>query len=188
MIRVLCSALILSALCAGAVHAASGVPDPSLSTVPGVLVAPGGTTYCVTIVGASGPVAAAAVELRYSAGADTAACWCSSQTRPVPAAVTNGSGVACFTISGGACIDPSVTGFGIDVYVNDIFLKRIGQKSPDVVKTAVCTVSLADAVAFTTPLSTANYSYCYDLVEDNVVGLSDAVAFTPFAATAATCP
>jgi len=181
--------VLLLAAAVGTTSAFAGVPDPSLSNVPSVLTAPGGgLPYCVTIIGLSGPISGANVELRYGADADTAACWCNSQIHPAIGAVTDGAGVACFNISGGGCIDPAVTGYGIDVYVNDIYLKTVGQKSPDVVKTGVCSVSLADAVDFTGPLATATYSFCYDIVEDNVVGLSDAVAFTPFAAGAATCP
>lgn len=189
MNRVLCRAVLVMILGTTAGAATAGVPDPSLSSIPAVLSAPGGASYCLTIVGAAGPITAANVELRYSAGADTAACWCSTQVHPILAAVTDGSGVACFAVSGGGCIDPVVSGFSVDVYVNDIFLKSVGQRSPDVVQTSTdCAVGLADAVDFTPPLATATFSFCYDLVEDGVVGLADAVAFTPYAAGGTACP
>jgi hypothetical protein len=114
------------------------------------------------------------------------------QAHPVVTATTNPSGVATFQVAGGLCLDPATIagGVAVEVYVNDIKLKEVGQVSPDVVETpsGACEVGLADAVEFTSPLSTSTYSFCYDLNTDGGVGLTDAVILTSPAATAQTCP
>lgn len=173
--------------------AMAGIPDCTLSTIPNVIACPDGsiaTTF--TIVSTSGPINGATVELRYSAAGDAAACWCTSQTHPIISGVTNASGQVTFYIAGGGCLDPAVIsgGIPIEVYVNNIACKVIGQVSPDVINTTSppCTVSLADAVDFTPYLASATYGFCYDLNSDLAVGLTDAVLFTPPAASAATCP
>lgn len=173
--------------------ASAGIPDPNLSTVPNVVATPGGALpYRVTIVGQGGPVAAAAVELRYSVPADTAACWCVGQVHPIIQATTNVSGVATFNVAGGLCLDPTLLpgGVAVTVFVNGILLKEVGQVSPDVVETpaGACEVGLSDAVSYTTFLASSTYSYCYDINSDGAVGLTDAVLFTGPASSAASCP
>lgn len=170
----------------------AGVPDPALSTVPNVLAVPGGSlNYQVTIVGTSGPIDSANVTLVYSAAADSILCWCTAQTHPSITATTNASGVAVFNIKAGGCANPAVIpgGIAVEVFVNSVKLKEVGQVSPDYVNTRVapCTVSLADAVQFTFPLANANYGFCFDLNSDLSVGLTDAVIATPAFANALTC-
>lgn len=172
--------------------ALAGIPDPNLSTVPNVISSPGGAMpYRVTIVGQGGPVAAASVELRYAVAADTAACWCVGQVRPVIQATTNASGIATFNVAGGLCLDPALLpgGVAVRVFVNDILLKEVGQISPDVVAvpSGTCEVGLSDAVSYTSFLATSTYSYCYDINSDGAVGLTDAVLFTAPASSAASC-
>lgn len=170
----------------------AGVPDPALSTVPNVIAVPGGSlNYSVTIVGTSGPIDSANVTLVYSTAADTVLCWCTGQTHPSITATTNASGIATFNIKAGGCANPAVLpgGIAVEVFVNSVKLKEVGQVSPDIVNTRVapCTVSLSDAVQFTFPLATATYGYCFDLNSDLAVGLTDAVIATPAFANALTC-
>ena len=184
--------VVLAGLLCATAPAVAGLPDPSLSTIPNVLAVPGGgSPYSVTIVGDGGPIAGATVELRYSAQGDADACWCVGEPHPNRSAVTNGSGIATFNVSGGGCLDPATIagGVAIEVFVNDIKLKEIGQVSPDVSADPLgtCEVALNDAVQFTGPLASGTYSYCFDLNSDLVVGLTDAVIFTIPAASAATC-
>ena len=89
-------------------------------------------------------------------------------------------------------VDPATIsgGIAVEVYVNSIKLKEVGQVSPDVVAGAIeppCQVTLADATSFTTPLATSTYGFCFDLNSDGGVTLSDAILFTPPASNAATC-
>jgi hypothetical protein len=191
-LRFMAAPVVLAALLGSSLPAAAGLPDPALSTIRNVLAIPGGTVpYTVTIVGTGGPIADATVELRYTAVGDADACWCTGQAHPVLAAVTDVSGVATFSVSGGHCLDPATVagGVAIEVFVNDIKLKEIGQVSPDILALPAgsCEVALNDAVNFTGPLSTGIYEFCYDLNSDGVVGLSDAVLFTGPASAAATC-
>lgn len=171
----------------------AGIPDPALSTVKNVIVCPDGSIpYSVTIVGTSGPINNALVELRYTANGNTGACWCTAQTHPIISATTNASGVATFNIAGGHCLNPATIsgGIAVEVYVNSIKLKEVGQVSPDVVPGVTeppCQVTLADATSFTTPLATSTFGFCYDLNSDGGVTLSDAILFTPPAANAASC-
>ncbi len=185
--------LMSAALVTAASAALAGIPDCNLSVIPNVVAVPDSSmNTTMTIVSSSGPLANALVELRYTANGNSAACWCSSQPHPSVFKVTNASGQAVFRIAGGGCLDPATIsgGVAIQVYVNNILCKQIGQVSPDVVSTTSppCVVSLADAVQFTGPLSTSTYGFCFDLNSDLSVGLTDAVLFTPPAASAATCP
>jgi hypothetical protein len=173
--------------------AMAGIPDCVLSVIPNVVAVPDGsiaTTF--TIVSTSGPLASASVELRYSATGDAAACWCTSQGHPSIFGVTNGSGQVTFNVAGGGCLDPATIagGIAIQVNVNNILCKEIGQVSPDVINTTSppCAVTLSDVVSFTGPLSTGSYSFCHDLNSDLSVGLTDAVIFSAPASTAANCP
>jgi len=185
--------LALFGLIVTATPAFAGIPDPALSTIPNVIASPNGTVpYRVTIVGQGGPVADAVVQLRYRAAAEGAACWCTAQGHPVIGATTNPSGVATFNVAGGMCLNPAIVAGGVvvEVFVNDIKLKEVGQVSPDVaaLPSGSCEVGLSDAVDFTAPLATNTYGYCFDLNSDGAVGLTDAVIFTSPAATAQTCP
>lgn len=170
-----------------------GVPDPSLSTVPNVLGVPGGSMeYKVTIIGSSGPIDSANVQLVWTTAGDTATCWCPTQTHPSVTATTNASGVATFNLALGGCLDPAVIpgGVAVQVYVNSIAFVQVGQVSPDVVSTHAppCQVSLADAVDFTPDLAGSVYNFCHDLNSDLSVGIIDAVVFTPHAAAGTHCP
>lgn len=172
--------------------ALAGVPDPVLSTIPNVVGVPGGgLTYAVTIVGSSGPIDSANVTLLWRTAGDTAVCWCPTQVHPSVTSTTNASGVATFNLKFGGCLNPATIpgGVAIEVFVNSIKLKEVGQVSPDYVstKTPPCAVALADAVAFTGPLATATYSFCFDLNSDLSVGLTDATIVTPWIANAANC-
>ncbi|TPW18038.1 MAG: hypothetical protein FD129_139 [bacterium] len=183
---------VVLALLGVAANSAAGIPDPTLSTIPNVVASPGGLMpYRVTIVGLGGPIASANVELRYAVAGDTSACWCIGQVRPIPIAVTNASGIATFNVSGGLCLNPSLLpgGVAVEVFVNEIKLKEVGQVSPDVVAApgGTCEVGLSDAVSYTTFLATSSYSYCYDINSDGAVGLTDAVLFTTPASTGASC-
>jgi hypothetical protein len=182
--------LVPIALAAPAAEA--GIPDCTLSTIPNVIASPGGTIPTTfTIVSTSGPLNGATVELRYTAQGDADACWCTGQVHPIISGVTNVSGQVTFNVSGGGCLNPATIagGVAIEVYVNNILCKEIGQVSPDVTSTTSppCQVSLSDAVEFTGPLSTGVYNFCFDLNSDGAVGLTDAVMFTTPASTAATC-
>ena len=141
---------------------AAGIPDCNLSVIPNVISSPGGTIPTTfTIVSSSGPISGATVELRYTANGNAAACWCTSQVHPIVSGTTNGSGQVTFNIRGGGCLNPATIsgGVAIEVFVNSIPCKQIGQVSPDVVSTTAppCNVTLADAVNFTGPLSTGTY-------------------------------
>ena len=50
-----------------------------------------------------------------------------------------------------------------------------------------CATGLADAVAHTTPLANATYSWCTDINADHAVTLSDATMLTPYLANAVSC-
>ena len=171
---------------------ASGIPDCNLSVIPNVISSPNGTMPTTfTIVSTSGPINGATVELRYSVNGNAAACWCTGQVHPTISGTTNPSGQVTFNVSGGGCLNPATIsgGVALEVYVNNIPCKQIGQVSPDVVSTTSppCAVTLADAVSFTGPLASGTYSFCYDLNSDLAVGLTDAVLFTTPAANAASC-
>lgn len=184
--------LVAAAALTVATVATAGIPDCTLSTIPNVVACPGGTMPTTfTIVSTSGPINGATVELRYTAGGDAAACWCTGQVHPTISGVTNASGQVTFNVAAGGCLNPATIagGVAIRVYVNNIACKEIGQVSPDVASTLAppCTVSLSDAVQFTGPLASNTYSFCFDLNSDLSVGLTDAVLFTSPAAIAATC-
>jgi hypothetical protein len=175
-----------------ATTAMAGIPDCNLSVIPNVIATPNGTIPTTfTIVSSSGPISGATVELRYSANGNSSGCWCTGQVHPTISGVTNGSGQVTFNVSGGGCLNPATIsgGVAIQVFVNNIPCKQIGQISPDVVSTTSppCSVTLADAVNYTGLLATSTYSYCHDLNSDLSVGLTDAVLFTAPAASSASC-
>lgn len=171
----------------------AGVPDPALSTIPNVIGSPDGSlAYRVTIVGTSGPIDSANVSLVWTVAGDTATCWCTTQTHPSVSSTTNASGVAVFNLRLGRCLNPATIpgGVAVEVFVNSIKIKEVGQVSPDVAGVTLgppCAVALADAVLFTGPISSAVYSYCFDLNSDLSVGLNDAVLLTAPVSSAATC-
>jgi hypothetical protein len=142
--------------------------------------------------GNGSPMAGALVEIYYSPACDAAACWCPGQPHPVISGTTNAAGQWTFCVAGGGCLDPSIHSPCIDVCVNGLLMTCItlGQVSPDLVSTTSppCVVGLADVVAFTVPLSTSTYGFCYDLDSDGVVGLSDAIKLTGPASSGAHCP
>jgi hypothetical protein len=171
---------------------ASGIPDCNLSVIPNVISSPNGTMATTfTIVSTSGPINGATVELRYTVNGNSGACWCPGQVHPTISGTTNSSGQVTFNVSGGGCLNPATIsgGVAIEVYVNNIPCKQIGQVSPDAVLSTLpdCSVTLSDAVNFTTPLASGAYSFCHDLNSDLAVGLTDAVLFTAPAAGAASC-
>ncbi len=176
------------------VVAMAGVPDPALSTIPNVVGSPDGLmAYKVTIVGSSGPIDSANVTLVWSTEGNNATCWCTAQNHPSVSASTNPSGVAQFNLRLGRCLNPATIagGVAVEVFVNSIKIKEVGQVSPDVVGVPLgppCNVALNDAVQFTSPLATNTYGFCFDLNSDGSVGLIDAVALTPPVAAAASCP
>ncbi len=184
------------------------------SNVPNCLgISPdGGLSYTVTIVCSNGPVAAAAVDLRFTIVGDTLVCWCASTPGPRPRVFsrsTNVNGVASFNIAAGGCIQynlaaiPGPLKFAAEVFADGVKLQECGTVSPDAVDASgrlptgtqslwdpagVCAVGLADAVKHTTPLATSTYNWCSDLNCDLAVGLSDATILTPFLAGSASCP
>ncbi len=197
-----------------AAPAMANVPVPGLSTVPNCLgISPTGALgYSVTVVGSGGPIAAAAVDLRFTTVGDTLICWCNTVPGPRPrviSGVTNGSGVATFNITAGGCIQynlagiPGVLKFAGEVFADGVKLQEYGTVSPDAVDSAgklpttftggvwnpagSCATGLADAVQHTTPLATSVYQWCTDINCDLAVGLSDATILTPFLAGAASC-
>lgn len=185
-------AVLAFGLLIGSPASSAGVPDPLLSTIPNVIGVPGGgLLYTVTIVGSSGPIDSANVTLVWSTAGDTATCWCSGQTHPSVAASTNSSGIATFDLHLGGCLDPATIpgGIAVEVFVNSIKLKEVGQVSPDLVSTTTppCEVALSDGVSFTAPLSSGTYSFCTDMNSDLSTGLTDAVAVTAYLASGANC-
>lgn len=190
------SRLVLAALTAGlltAGFASAGVPDPGLSDAPNVIVSPqGNLEYVVTVVGSSGPIDTALVQLIFSDEADTLVCWCSGETHPLIEAVTNSAGEASFFIAGGGCVEPSATvsGLVVEVFANGIKLAEVGVVSPDAVDGAgilptggwnpgvSCAVGLSDATVHTAAIASGTYEFCTDIDSDLIVSLADAVTLT----------
>ena len=199
------SRLVLAALTLGLLahdSLSAGVPDPGLSDAPNVIVSPlGNLEYTVTVVGSSGPIDTALVQLIFSDDADSLVCWCTTQTHPVIEALTNAAGEASFFIAGGGCIDPALTasGLAVEVFANGIKLGEVGVVSPDAVDGTgtkptggwnpggFCSVGLSDGAYHTGPISTGAYDYCTDLDSDGNVSLADAVTLTAPIADGDTC-
>jgi len=180
----------LLATTAGEVEAQ--ICEPELYTIPNIIATPNGNVVTrITIMTPGGPQPGVLVELRYRAVAEGQACWCSDQVHPVLSAITDSEGHADFNVRGGRCLNPDdfPGGETISVFVNGLDCVDRGQVSPDVLSTdaSKCEVTLADAVNFTGPLSTSQYSFCHDLNSDLYVGLTDAVIFTQSAANAVSC-
>jgi hypothetical protein len=167
-----------------------GICDCSLSTVPNLIATPDGSiTTVFLIISPSGPLADAEVMVCYPPEAQGVICWCTASQLPPYVVRTDDQGRAFFNIRGGGCIDPLIMGGDIDVFVNGILIRQIGQVSPDIVRTAPagCEVSLADAVNFTSDLASSQYNFCHDLNSDGIVSLADAVIFTGSASLAISC-
>jgi len=194
--------ILLAAGIAAAGLAWAGLPDASLSTVPNVLVSPDGTLeYMVTVVGESGPLDTALVQISFSTEAAGLVCWCTGQTKPLIEARTNASGQASFFIAGGGCLNPDSVASppAVEVYANGILLKEVGVVSPDAVDSdgflptqgwntgMLCTAGLSDAARHTSPISSGQYDFCTDMDSDLDCDLEDAVAITPVLATGAAC-
>ena len=183
----------------------AGVPDPALSTVPKVLTSPGHPStsldYVVTVVGASGPIDSALVQLVFSTEATNLICWCTGQTKPIVEKYTNASGVARFQIFGGGCLNPAnVSNPPVQVFANGILLKQVGIASVDPVDDAgklpyqvgynpagSCKSALSDATFITPPIKTGAANYCTDLDGDGDTDLTDALMVTPSVKQGATC-
>jgi hypothetical protein len=191
--RILLSSAVGLLLTATWGQASAGLPDPNLSTVPNVLVAPAASlAYTVRVASSDGPVSGALVRLAFSTEADGLACWSVGQNRPEIDAVTNAAGDATFFIAGGGCLDPSQLASPpvVEVFANGIKLAEVGVLSPDAVDgngffpwqgwnpAGTCRVGVGDAVAHTSPFALGTYSFCSDANSDNVVALADAVIFT----------
>ncbi len=184
--------LLLGVLVAGLLVPAAvlaGIPDPSLSDVPNVFYAPGGTQeYIVTVNGSSGPIDGATVQLVFSDEADTLIAWCVGQTHPSISATTDINGEAHFFIGAGGCVEPAATAGGLvcEVFANGVKLAEVGAVSSDAVDnagtlptsgwvvTSSTSVGLADASFHAAPLTSGTYSYCSDVNSDGIVGLTDA--------------
>jgi hypothetical protein len=176
-----------------AASSASAQPNLATSTVPNVIVSPGGgLPYQITIRDPAGlPVPGVLVTLAWGPAAAGMTCFCPGQFQPV-AAPTNAAGVATFAIAGGGCIDPAIAGAAITVTVGGVFFTAVGQVSPDWVNLAGnpipdCSVGLGDAVTFSSWLARGAYTYCADINSDGRVGLADAVLVTPFIARSSRC-
>ena len=164
--------------------------DPPLTIIRDVLVCPDGSLpYTITLVGPTGPIPNALVEIRYTPAGEAAACWCPGQIHPIISATSNPSGIATFHIAAGGCLEPSSIPGGVvaEVWIDGVKAKEVGQVSPQVVSLPNCEVTLASSVLFTHYLATADYGYCYDLNRDGGVTLTDGVILTWSAAIAAHC-
>jgi hypothetical protein len=169
-------------------------PDLATSTVPNVFVAPvtGATTLFILLDAGGVPIPPAVIDLVWPPAAAAMTCDCMGSPIPLATTVSAPDGTASFTIAGGGCIDPATDGTGIDIMVDGVYFTTVGQVSPDLVTPTGapapdCAVGLADAVTVTGPLATGIYDFCIDVDSNGVVGLTDAIAMTPFIAGAAIC-
>jgi len=198
--RLLLVATVVGVLTASVAFA--GIPDPALSNVPNVITSPDGSlAYVVDVVGASGPIDSALVQIIVGTEADGIICWCVGQTHPTIEAFTNAAGQATFNIAAGGCVDSAlvVTPPAVEVFANGIKIGQPGVVSADVVDSngtlaqggwtpgASCAVSVGDAVYFTPFIANGTYGFCADLDSNGTVSLSDAVLVTPPIAFGASC-
>jgi len=198
-IRNLLVACAAGVLVAG--NAWSATPDPALSTVPNVVVEPGGAlAYKVTVVSVDGPVSGAIVRLHLTPEAEPLVGWCSGQGHPDIDATTDGSGVATFNVGAGGCVNPAaLSAPPVQVFANGILLRQVGIVSADAVDDAgklptqgwnpgpTLKVALSDAVFHTPSLKTGAYSFCTDMNSDGFCNLTDAVILTPPIKTGHVC-
>jgi len=191
-IQVLSTALVVGVAAVSVSFA--GVPNPSLSTVPNVVISPDGSLdYVVTVVGDEGPIDSALVQLVFSTEAAGLICWCIGQTEPLIQGTTGPSGEVTFLIAGGGCLDPDsvITLPAVEVFANATKLKEVGVVSVDAVDElqrlptqgwnpgGFCTSGLSDGVFHTPPLKLGAYSFCSDINSDLAVTLADALLLTP---------
>jgi len=200
-IMVLLAALVVGVATTGVSYA--GVPNPSLSTVPNIVLSPNGAMETlIVVVGDGGPIDTAVVQIIFSTEVAGLACFCVGQTEPIVTGTTNSSGEASFFIAGGGCLDPAAVASppAVEVFANGYLLKQVGVVSVDAVDAAgnvptdpgwstggLCTAGLSDATKHTAPLKTGIYSFCTDLDSDLDCDLDDAIAITPGIKTGATC-
>ena len=174
-------ALVLAVMAASATGALANVPDPELSTVPGVLtVTPDGSfEFKVDVESQAGPVAGAVVEISFAAATDTLVAWCVGQTHPIiTASDGDGDGSVSFFVEGGGCVDfaslppgfPAVA----QVRADGILLANIDVNSPDIVNDTNGLRSTEDG-----PPRNALGSNCAGMPSGTEVGTGDAVEHTP---------
>jgi hypothetical protein len=167
----------------------AGLPDPSLSTVPPIMMVPNNNPgvsiqtvnslgYTVTVIGQQGPVANAVVTITFSAQADALISWCNgldgAPTSPPPlTATTNSAGQATFRISGGGCIVPGqVSPWTAEVSANGVILRT---------DAAIISMDAVNKVGQTTAVSGTSNCDPEGAGYETRVSLSDAVFHTgPF--------
>ncbi len=199
-IQVLSTALVVGVATAGV--ASAGVPNPSLSTVPNILLTPDGSmATTIIVVGDEGAIDTALVQIVFSSEAAGIICWCTGQTQPLIQGLTNASGEVTFFVAGGGCVEPLEVGVppAVEVFANGTLLAEVGTVSVDAVDGAglkptegwnpglICTAGLIDASVHTQPIAQGFYSYCSDLDSDLDCDLEDAVAITPGLKNGITC-
>lgn len=199
-IHVLSTALVVGVATAGA--ASAGVPNPSLSTVPNIVLTPDGSLpTTIIVVGDEGAIDTALVQIVFSSEAAGIICWCTGQTQPLIQGLTNASGEVTFFVGGGGCVDPADVGVppAVEVFANGTLLAEVGTVSVDAVDGAglkptegwnpvgICTAGLNDATFHTPPLSQGFYSFCTDMDSDLDCDLVDAVTLTPGLKNGITC-
>ena len=200
LIQVLSTALVVGVATAGV--ASAGVPNPSLSTVPNIVLTPDGSLpTTVIVVGDVGAIDTALVQVVFSAEAAGIICWCTGQTEPLIQGLTNASGEVTFFVAGGGCVDPLDVGMppAVEVFANGILLAEVGTVSPDAVDPGglkptegwnpggICTPGLNDVVFHTAPIADGFYSFCTDLDSDMDCDLDDALLITPGLKNGVTC-
>jgi len=191
-IKVLSTALVVGVATVGV--ASAGVPNPSLSTVPNIVLTPDGSMpTLIVVVGDEGAIDTALVQVVFSTETAGIVCWCTGQTQPLIQGQTNASGEVTFFVAGGGCVEPAEVGTppAVEVFANGVLLAEVGAVSVDAVDDAsvrptdgwnpgtLCTVGLSDATFHTQFVAPFIYDFCSDLNSDLVVDLADAVAITP---------
>lgn len=199
-IHVLSTALVVGVAMAGV--ASAGVPNPSLSTVPNIVLSPDGSMpTTIIVVGDEGAIDTALVQVVFSAETAGIICWCTGQTQPLIQGQTNASGEVTFNVAGGGCVDPLSVGVppAVEVFANGILLAEVGTVSVDAVDDngllptegwdplLVCTAGLIDALHHTQPIANGFYSFCTDLDSDMDCDLDDALLITPGLKNGITC-
>lgn len=207
-------ALVRAVLPEAPAHADTTPCNWELSTVPRAIpISPDGSlAYSVRIVSTGGPVVNSSIRIVFSTVGDSLICWCNGSpwvpgSPHVFTASTNASGVATFHIAAGGCVEnqlasiPGDKNYAAEVFADLCKMQECGVVSPDAVDNAgrkstdsptwnpagSCATGLADAVAHTTPLANAVYSWCTDINADRAVTLGDATTLTPYLANAVSC-
>jgi hypothetical protein len=197
--------------------ALASIPEPSpVSTVPCLVYCPtADLTYKVTVKDAGGNlISGASVEVRVSSGINTKICWCTAGGQAPSAGVkktgvisftsiTDGSGVAKFTLGAGGCVNYSqATNRIVEVYANSIKIGEVCAVSSDAVDQngrlpidsgyapTACEVGLSDftylAAAWLGGGSAAQ-KLCGDLNTLAGAGLGDLVIWAPHSIGAHSC-